>query len=129
VTTEAATRSRSRRTLYATTQSSRRKVDRNHGALIDVAMTGKPLHEPVIEGAVRIKEEEPALAISPVSDVLADEMLEELRLARAGGARHVEMLASLFFCEDEGLAATYTRGDEQVVTASHKPRTPRGALP
>ena len=86
------------------------------------------MYEPVIDGAVRIEEKEPALAVSPVYDVLADEVLEELRLARAGAPRHVEMPAPLFFREHERLAATYARGDEQAVTgrSSHKPhRAPR----
>jgi hypothetical protein len=60
-----------------------------------MARAGKPVHELVIDRPVRIKEEETALAaLSPVLDVLADEVLKEFRLARAGGARHVEMAAS-----------------------------------
>jgi hypothetical protein len=40
------------------------------------------MHEPVIDGAVRIEEEKPALAaLSPVHDILTDEVLKEFRLA------------------------------------------------
>jgi hypothetical protein len=54
------------------------QVDRDHGALVDVARAGEPRHEAVIDSAVRIEEEEPALALPPFHDVLADEVLEEL---------------------------------------------------
>jgi hypothetical protein len=93
-----------------------------------VARAGEPRHEAVIDGAVRIEEEKPALAtLPPVQDVLADEVLEELRLADPGRAGDVEMPAPLFFREDERLAVS-ARGDKQVVTgrSSHKPhRAPR----
>jgi hypothetical protein len=87
------------------------------------------MHDPVIDCSVWIKEEKPTLALSPVHDVLADEVLEEFRLAAPGRARHVEMAAALFSREYERRAAA-TLSDEQVVTgrSSHiSPRTPQGA--
>jgi hypothetical protein len=61
------------------------QVDRDYGALVDIARAGEPRHEAVIDGSVRIEEEESALtALSPVHDVLADEVLEEFRLAAPG---------------------------------------------
>ena len=81
------------------------------------------MHEPVVDVSMGIKEEKPALALSPVHDVLADEVLDELRLARAGRARHVEVAAPLFSREYERIAMA-TLSDEQVVTgrSSHKPQ-------
>jgi len=100
----------------------------DHGALVDIARAGKPRHEAVVDGPVRIEKEKPALAaLPPVHDVLADEVLEELRLAAPGRAGDVEMPAPLFSREDERLAVS-ARGDKQVVTgrSSHKPhRAPR----
>ena len=46
--------------------------------VVDVACTGMPRHEAVINGPMRIEEEEPALALPPFHDVLADEVLKEL---------------------------------------------------
>jgi hypothetical protein len=39
------------------------QVDRDHGARVDVACAGEPRHEAVIDSAVRIEEEKPALAV------------------------------------------------------------------
>jgi hypothetical protein len=104
------------------------QVNRDHRALVDIARACEPRHEAVIDGPVRIEEEKPALAaLPPVQDVLADEVLEELRLAAPGRAGHIEMPAPLLFREDERLAVS-ARGDKQVVTgrSSHKPhRAPR----
>jgi hypothetical protein len=54
------------------------QVDRDHGALVDVARASELVHEAVIDCPMRIEEEKSAPTLLPLHDILTDEVFEEL---------------------------------------------------
>ena len=97
------------------------QINRDDRSVIDVARAGEPLHDAVVNGPVRIEKQDPAFALPPVHDVLADEVFEEFRFAAPGRPHGVEMHAPLQGGEPELSPCPISSNQEIVTTGSrHK---------
>jgi len=68
------------------------QVDGQDGLVFaDRRIRRQPLHDAVVEAAVGIKQKQPALAFAVAHDVLLNEPLEKLALARTGCPAHIEV--------------------------------------
>ena len=68
-------------------------------------MPCEPVDEAVIERAMRVEDEHPALALPPCDNILPDERFEKLALPCSRAAADVEVLVALRPRECEGRPA------------------------
>lgn len=102
---------------YTTTLSTNTEGEITKRPLIELELIGKTetLTVLVVEVAVGIKEEESALALVPVLDVLADQGFEKFRLTSAGRSTRIQMFVSCGAGENQSGVSAGKQSQVEVV--------------